>query len=84
MQNPSPFSSALTVATSSDLPAATNTIPVPTAVTATAGNVSASVSWQAPALIPANATITDYIVTPYIGSTAQTPDDTHSTVTDTP
>ncbi len=83
VQNPSPFSSALTVATSSDLPAATNTIPVPTAVTATAGNVSASVSWQAPALIPANATITDYIVTPYIGSTAQTPVDTHSTATDT-
>jgi hypothetical protein len=41
----------------------------PTAVSATAGNASASVSWTAPA--NGNSTITSYTVTPYIGSTAQ-------------
>jgi predicted RNA-binding protein with TRAM domain len=43
----------------------------PTEVDATAGNESANVSWSAP---PAgNSQITSYTVTPYIGSTAQTP-----------
>ena len=41
----------------------------PTAVTATAGNASATVSWTAPS--NGNSTITSYTVTPYIGSTAQ-------------
>ena len=41
----------------------------PAAVSATAGNASASVSWTAPA--NGNSTITSYTVTPYIGSTAQ-------------
>jgi hypothetical protein len=40
----------------------------PTAVTATAGNASATVSWTAPA-----GTVTSYTVTPYVGSTAGTP-----------
>ncbi len=43
----------------------------PTAVTATAGNGSASVSWTAPS--NGGSPITSYTVTPYIGSTAQTP-----------
>jgi hypothetical protein len=46
------------------------TVPgAPTAVSATAGNASATVSWTAPA--NGNSTITSYTVTPYIGSTAQ-------------
>jgi hypothetical protein len=44
----------------------------PTAVTATAGNGSATVSWTAPSDNGGSA-ITSYTVTPYIGSTAQTP-----------
>ena len=43
----------------------------PTGVTATAGNGSASVSWTAPS--NGGSAITSYTVTPYIGSTAQTP-----------
>src|SRR5215831_11499538 len=43
----------------------------PTAVTATAGNGSADVSWTAPS--DSGSTITKYTVTPYIGSAAQTP-----------
>ena len=46
------------------------TVPgAPTAVSATAGNASATVNWTAPA--NGNSTITGYTVTPYIGSTAQ-------------
>ena len=46
------------------------TVPgAPTAVSATAGNASATVTWSAPA--NGNSTITSYTVTPYIGSTAQ-------------
>ncbi len=51
----------------------------PTGVTATAGNGSAQVSWTAPSDNGGSA-ITKYTVTPYIGSTAQTP----VTVTGTP
>jgi hypothetical protein len=43
----------------------------PTAVTATAGNASATVTWTAPS--NGNSPIISYTVTPYIGSTAQTP-----------
>ena len=43
----------------------------PTGVTATAGNASATVSWTAPS--NGGSTITKYTVTPFIGSTAQTP-----------
>ena len=44
----------------------------PTGVTATAGNGSANVSWTAPSS-NGGSPITSYTVTPYIGSTAQTP-----------
>ena len=44
----------------------------PTGVTASAGNGSATVNWTAPAS-NGGSTITSYTVTPYIGSTAQTP-----------
>jgi hypothetical protein len=44
----------------------------PTGVTATAGNGSATVNWTAPSS-NGGSTITKYTVTPYIGSTAQTP-----------
>ena len=43
----------------------------PAGVTATAGNGQATVSWTAPS--DGNSPITSYTVTPYIGSTAQTP-----------
>jgi Domain of unknown function (DUF1929)/Fibronectin type III domain len=43
----------------------------PGAVTASAGNASATVSWAAPA--ENGSPITSYTVTPYIGSSAQTP-----------
>jgi galactose oxidase-like protein/fibronectin type III domain protein/kelch motif-containing protein len=43
----------------------------PTGVTATAGNASAVVSWTAPA--SNGSPITSYTVTPYVGTTAQTP-----------
>ena len=49
-----------------------NALPgAPTGVTATAGNGSATVSWTAPG--NGGSAITSYTVTPYIGSTAQTP-----------
>ena len=49
------------------------TVPgAPTAVTATAGNASATVTWSAPSITGGSA-ITSYTVTPYIGTTAQTP-----------
>ena len=44
----------------------------PTGVSATAGNGQATVSWTAPASSGSSA-ITSYTVTPYIGSSAQTP-----------
>ncbi len=43
----------------------------PSGVTATAGNGQATVSWTAPS--DGNSPITSYTVTPYIGTTAQTP-----------
>jgi hypothetical protein len=53
-------------------PTATATAPAaPTNVTATAGDASAVVSWTAPS--DGGSAITSYTVTPFIGSTAQTP-----------
>jgi hypothetical protein len=47
------------------------TVPgVPTAVAATGGNASATVTWTAPASNGGSA-ITNYVITPYIGATAQ-------------
>ncbi|MCU1453698.1 MAG: hypothetical protein JWN46_1844 [Acidimicrobiales bacterium] len=42
----------------------------PTGVTATAGNATVTVSWTAPLANPA---VSGYVVTPYVGTTAQTP-----------
>jgi hypothetical protein len=54
-------------------PAAPASAPdAPTAVSATAGNSSAQVSWTAPAN-DGGSPITSYTVTPFIGATAQTP-----------
>jgi hypothetical protein len=50
----------------------------PTAVNATAGNASATVSWAAPP--SGNSPITSYTVTPYIGTVAQPP----TTITGSP
>jgi hypothetical protein len=62
-----------------NLSGSTATAPAaPTGVTATAGNGSATVSWTAPA--NGGSPITSYTVTPYIGTTAQTP----TTVTGNP
>jgi hypothetical protein len=61
-----PASSPSNAVTPNALPGA------PTGVTATAGNTTATVSWTAPAN-NGGSTITKYTVTPFIGSTAQTP-----------
>ena len=55
-----------------------STVPVsapaaPANVTATAGNATATVNWTAPA--DGGSAVTSYTVTPYIGTTAQTPTD---------
>ncbi len=52
----------------------------PTIGTATRGNASATVTWTAPAS-NGGATITSYVVTPYIGGTAQTATTFNSTAT---
>src|SRR5204863_967542 len=49
----------------------------PSAPTATAGDGQATVSWTAPD--DGGSTITKYTVTPYVGSTAQTPKDVTGT-----
>ena len=68
VSNPSGIGNGpVAISTSSDpqaVPAAT-----PTNVTATAGNASATVSWTAPS--STTSAITEYVVTPYIGATAQ-------------
>ena len=53
----------------------------PAAPTATAGNQSASVSWVPPN--PEGQPITGYVITPYLGATAQTPVDVGNVSTDT-
>ena len=54
-------------------PVAPATVPgAPTIGTATAGNAQATVTWSAPASNGGSA-ITGYVVTPYIGATAQSP-----------
>jgi peptidoglycan/xylan/chitin deacetylase (PgdA/CDA1 family) len=54
-------------------PTAVKTAPgAPTNVTGTAGNASVALSWTAPASNGGSA-ITSYRITPYIGTTAQTP-----------
>jgi hypothetical protein len=53
------------------IPAAATVPGAPTGVSASAGNGSATVSWTAPS--NGGSPITSYTVTPYIGSTAQTP-----------
>ncbi len=74
--NPSTFSYP-TVSTSGDTLSVTPS--VPTGVSAVGGAVSAQLSWTAPPT-PSGATV-DYIITPFIGSTAQTPIDTLSSGT---
>jgi beta-lactam-binding protein with PASTA domain len=69
VDNPPSDVGAIRIATTSDKSPAQ--VLTPTGVTATAGNVSADVSWTAPAA--SEGPITGYGVTPYIGSTAQTP-----------
>src|SRR4029077_4798934 len=61
-----PASSPSNAVTPNNLPGA------PPGVSATAGNASATVSWTAPTN-NGGSTITTYTVTPFIGSTAQTP-----------
>jgi hypothetical protein len=58
-------------ASSSSVVALTTTPGAPTAATATAGAGSASLGWSAPA-DDGGSTITSYVITPYIGATAQT------------
>ncbi len=58
------------------------TFGAPTIGTATAGNRSASVSWTAPAaLAGTQPALTGYSVTPFIGTTAQTPQTFNNTAT---
>ncbi|HEX6519257.1 MAG TPA: DUF4082 domain-containing protein [Streptosporangiaceae bacterium] len=54
------------------IPSAPSPPGAPTGVTATVGNASSTVSWTPPANTGGSA-ITSYTVTPFIGSTAQTP-----------
>ncbi|MGH2835477.1 MAG: beta strand repeat-containing protein [Solirubrobacteraceae bacterium] len=61
-----PSGGDISVSTSSDdVPVAAS---VPTAISATPGNASATVSWSAPAGVSG---ITGYVITPYIGSAQQ-------------
>jgi titin len=68
-------------ASASSSPVVPSTVPsAPTTGSVTAGNASASVSWTAPSSNGGSA-ITGYVVTPYVGSTAQTAQTFVSTAT---
>lgn len=69
-----PASAASNAVTPATVPGA------PTGVTATGGNAQATVSWTAPVSNGGSA-ITAYVVTPYVGSTAQTATTFNSTAT---
>jgi hypothetical protein len=76
VDRPLPATDPTSAATAS--PMVTSAAPVaptvpgaPTNVTATAGNHSATITWTAPS--DGGSAITSYTITPYIGSTAQTP-----------
>jgi hypothetical protein len=71
-----PVSAATATGTASPIvtpaaPAAPTVPGAPTNVTATAGNRSATITWSAPS--DGGSAITRYTITPYIGTTAQTP-----------
>jgi hypothetical protein len=69
-------------ASNSVTPTAAATAPgAPTIGTATAGNASATVKWTAPAS-NGGSPITGYVITPFIGATAQTPIDVGNVLTD--
>jgi hypothetical protein len=68
--NPSPVGDAQIEVSTSSQPAAAVAASA-TGVTASAGNVSANVSWTAPTV--SAGPVTGYVVTPYIGSEPQTP-----------
>ncbi len=76
----SSYTSVASVASATAFPS--TTFGAPTIGTATAGYQSATVKWTAPAaLAGTQPPLTGYVVTPYIGSSAQTPQTFNSTAT---